>query len=45
MDDVLWRHTLSTGVVVSAIPVAERDFEAPLAPAIAHARPEGHAVA
>ncbi|HLQ04394.1 MAG TPA: UPF0158 family protein [Verrucomicrobiae bacterium] len=45
MDDILWRHTLSTGVIVSAIPVAERDFEAPLAPAIARARAEGHAVA
>lgn len=45
MDDILWRHTLATGVVVSAMPVAERDFDAPLAPAIVRARAEGHAVA
>lgn len=44
MDDVLWEHTLTTGVVISAIPVGERDLEAAVAPALAHARDEGRTV-
>lgn len=45
MDEVLWRHTLEGGVVISAIPVSEREFERPSTPALIRARAEGRPVA
>lgn len=45
MDEVLWNHTLAGGIVISAIPVGESDFERPSLPALIRARREGRPVA
>lgn len=44
MTDVLWRHTLESGVLVSAIPIAAADLEHPRTMAVASARSEGRPV-
>lgn len=41
MEETLWRHTLASGVVVSAVPVAEERFEHPDAPVLIRAKAEG----
>lgn len=41
MDDVLWRHTLSSGIVVSALPVSDDDTAGARKPAVARALAEG----
>jgi len=45
MDDVLWRHTLQSGIVVSAMPVSVADVASPAKPALRRALDEGIAVA
>ena len=44
MDDVLWRHTLESGIVVSAIPFGESELSATHAPALKRAQIEGRTV-
>lgn len=44
MDELLWRHVLESGVVPSAVPVAEFEFEHPSIPALIRARAEGRAL-
>jgi hypothetical protein len=41
MDDVLWRHTFDSGIVVSALPVRARDLEAPRRPVLKRAVADG----
>jgi predicted nucleotidyltransferase len=45
MDDILWRHTLDSGIVVSAMPVSVDDASSPAKPALMRAFEEGIAVA
>lgn len=44
MDELLWRETLESGIVLSAIPLSARDFAAPRTMAIESARVEGRVV-
>jgi len=44
MDDVLWRHSLEHGIVVSAVPVAQTDLSR-RSPFLLNAQSEGVAVA
>lgn len=44
MNDVLWQQTLDSGIVVSVIPLSEREFAAPATAALKQARTEGRAV-
>jgi hypothetical protein len=44
MDDILWRHTLSSGIVVSALPVSIDDVASTTKPALKRAVDEGVAV-
>jgi hypothetical protein len=45
MDEVLWRHSFENDAVISALPVAASDFEAPTEPVVERARREGRIVA
>jgi predicted nucleotidyltransferase len=45
MDDILWRHSYENEVVISVVPVAERDLDDPVHPLLIRARAEGRAVA
>lgn len=45
MDEVLWRHSYETDVVISAVPVAEDELREATRPLLIRARAEGHAVA
>jgi predicted nucleotidyltransferase len=45
MDDILWQHTLDSGIVVSAMPVSVDDARSPAKPALMRAFEEGIAVA
>jgi predicted nucleotidyltransferase len=45
MDDILWRHSYENEVVISVVPVAERDLDDPMHPLLIRARAEGRAVA
>jgi predicted nucleotidyltransferase len=40
MEEVLWRHTLESGTVVTALPVAKARFDAPDEPVLIRARAE-----
>jgi predicted nucleotidyltransferase len=40
MEEILWRHTLQSGTLVSALPVARARFEAPDEPVLFRARAE-----
>jgi predicted nucleotidyltransferase len=44
MDELLWRETLETGIVLSAIPLSVKEFDEPKTMAIRSARMEGRAV-
>jgi hypothetical protein len=44
MDEVLWRHTLESGIVVSALPVRAADLEPPRRPLLVRALADGIAV-
>ena len=44
MDDLLWRETFESGVVISAIPLSARDFAEPKTMALMRARVEGRVV-
>jgi len=44
MDELLWRETLESGIVISAIPLSARDFDEPRTMAIRSARLEGRTV-
>ncbi|HEV2010838.1 MAG TPA: UPF0158 family protein [Candidatus Limnocylindria bacterium] len=44
MDELLWRETLASGIVISAIPLSARDFAEPTTMALMQARDEGRAV-
>lgn len=41
MDALLWKETLDTGIVISAIPLSEREFAEPRTMALTRARIEG----
>jgi hypothetical protein len=41
MDDVLWRHTLESGIVVSALPVRAAELEPPTRPVLIRALADG----
>lgn len=41
MDEILWRHTLDSGIVVSALPVSADDARVPAKPALRRALDEG----
>jgi uncharacterized protein UPF0158/nucleotidyltransferase-like protein len=41
MDEVLWRHTLESGIVVSALPVRAADLEPPRRPLLVRALADG----
>ena len=45
MDDVLWRHTLESGLTVSATPVSRAAWEDPRSPMLRSAKAEGLRVA
>jgi predicted nucleotidyltransferase len=45
MDGVLWRHSYQHDVVISAVPVAERELDDAAHPLLIRARAEGRAVA
>lgn len=45
MDEVLWRHTLRSGTVVSALPVSADDMDSAARPALSRAVAEGITVA
>jgi predicted nucleotidyltransferase len=45
MEDILWRRSFDNDTVVSALVVAEGDFENPQTPALIRAKLEGRAVA
>lgn len=45
MDDVLWRHSLSHGVVITAIPMTRTDVEEAAHPLLRRVRTEGRSVA
>lgn len=45
MDDLLWRHTLESGVVITTLPVAQSRYDQPDAPVLVRARAEGRVVA
>jgi hypothetical protein len=45
MEPVLWRQSFDNDTVVTAIPIAERDLDAPQSPALERARAEGRRVA
>jgi predicted nucleotidyltransferase len=40
MDEVLWRHTESSGITVSALPVSLADFRRPTSPVLIRAKAE-----
>jgi len=40
MDEVLWRHTSESGVVVTALPVSRQRFDHPDEPVLTRARSE-----
>lgn len=40
MEEILWRHTVTSGTLVSALPVARARFEAPDEPVLIRARAE-----
>ncbi|MGH9185895.1 MAG: UPF0158 family protein [Acidimicrobiales bacterium] len=40
MEEILWRHTVASGTVVTALPVARARFEAPDEPVLIRARAE-----
>lgn len=40
MEEILWRHTITSGTLVSALPVARTRFEAPDEPVLFRARAE-----
>lgn len=44
MDALLWKQTLDSGIVISAIPLSEREFAEPTTMALIRARIEGVAV-
>lgn len=44
MDDLLWRETLESGIVLSAIPLSTKDFEQPRTMAMRSARMDGRIV-
>jgi predicted nucleotidyltransferase len=44
MDEILWRHTLASGTVVTALPVARARFDHPDEPVLIRARAEAVAV-
>jgi predicted nucleotidyltransferase len=44
MDEILWRHTLASGTVVTALPVARTRFDHPDEPVLIRARAEAVAV-
>jgi predicted nucleotidyltransferase len=41
MDELLWRHSLESGIVVSALPVRARDLKPPSRPCLVRALAEG----
>jgi hypothetical protein len=41
MEELLWRHSLESGIVVSALPVRARDLEPPRRPFLARALADG----
>ena len=41
MDDLLWRHTLESGVTVSAMPISRGDWEDTRRPMVRSAKAEG----
>jgi predicted nucleotidyltransferase len=45
MDDVLWRHTLDSGIVVSAMAVGSTQWHDPRTPVLLRAAAEGVRVA
>lgn len=45
MDEILWRHSYQNAVVISAVPVAERELDEAAHPLLIRARAEGRAVA
>jgi predicted nucleotidyltransferase len=45
MDEILWRHTLESGIVVSALPVSADDVASTTKPALRRAIDDGVAVA
>jgi predicted nucleotidyltransferase len=45
MDEILWRHSYDNDVVISAVPVAERDLDDASNPLLIRVRAEGRAVA
>jgi len=45
MDEILWRHTLRSGIVVSALPVSVDDARSATKPALVRAAADGVAVA
>lgn len=44
IDDVLWRHTLESGIVVSGLPVRAADLEPPRRPVLVRALADGIAL-
>jgi predicted nucleotidyltransferase len=44
MDDILWRHSFENDTVVTALPVAEEDFDRARRPVLVRAQAEGRTV-